>query len=143
MVAVWKVVHISQDWTKMFPIRKCQVRREQTNSYIRGSSLGKVSKIPENFDIKHLGWSKIDLSKEIKKGSKKRFSTSFRSIVLRCCGAPISSQVFSCQFWKIFKSTYCDPLLLQIFCRNIMTQKNRSSYKFFLEATIFYTKNFC
>ena len=142
MVAVWKVVHISQDWTKMFPIRKDQVRREKTNSYIRGNQFGKISKIPENFDIKHLSWSKIDLSKEIKKGSKERFSASFRSVVLRCSGAPISAQVFSCQFWKICKSTYCDRLLLQIFCRNITMQRNISSYKMFLEATIFYKKNF-
>ena len=29
------------------------------------------TKIPENFDIKHLRWSKIDLSKETKKVLKK------------------------------------------------------------------------
>ena len=37
------------------------------------------NKISENFDIKHLQRSKTDLSKETKKASKKRYSTSFRS----------------------------------------------------------------
>ena len=32
-----------------------------------------------NFDIKHLQWSKTDLSKETKKDSKKRYCTDFRS----------------------------------------------------------------
>ena len=36
-------------------------------------------KISENFDIKHLRWSKTDLSKETKKDSKKRYCTNFRN----------------------------------------------------------------
>ena len=36
-------------------------------------------KISENFDIKHLRWSKIELSKEKKKEYKKSYSTTFRS----------------------------------------------------------------
>ena len=44
-----------------------------------GNSLENVSKIPENFYIKHLRWSKIDLFKETKKVSKKRYSTNVRS----------------------------------------------------------------
>ena len=36
-------------------------------------------KISGNFDIKHLWWSKTDWSKEIKKDSKKRYSTNFSS----------------------------------------------------------------
>ena len=36
-------------------------------------------KISGNFDIKHLRWSKTDISKETKKCSKKRYSTNFSS----------------------------------------------------------------
>ena len=76
----------------MLPIRKYQVMREKTNSLHKWeNSLEKVSlekveniflhntKIPENFDIKHLRWSKIYLSKETKNAPKKRYSSNFRS----------------------------------------------------------------
>ena len=46
----------------------------------------------------------MDLSKEIKKGSKKRFFASFRSGVLRCSGAPISAQVFPVNFEKFVRA---------------------------------------
>ena len=38
-----------------------------------------ITKIPENFGIKHLQYSKVNISKETKKSSKKRYSTNFRS----------------------------------------------------------------
>ena len=36
-------------------------------------------KMSENFNIKHLRWSKADLPKEKKKDSKERYSTKFSS----------------------------------------------------------------
>ena len=82
-----RLPQISQDWIKMLPIIKFYVRRfkKRLNSYIiaKPQLLEKVSwkirqkaeniflhnsiKISGNFDIKHLWWSKTDLSKEIKK----------------------------------------------------------------------------
>ena len=55
-------------------------------------------KISENLDITHLDQNKADLSKEIKKASKKRYSTSFRSSRLKvfCKKVKKFSHLFIC-----------------------------------------------
>ena len=71
---VWKVAQISQDWTKVSPIISTRGGEKIFNAYIRWKTfhakLDKKQKIffhtpvSENFNIKHLWWSKADLSKE-------------------------------------------------------------------------------
>ena len=56
----------------------CKIKQKAENIFLHTSN-----KISENFDSKHLQRSKTDLSKETKKGSKKRYSTSFRSSHLK------------------------------------------------------------
>ena len=57
----------------------CKEKTTAENIILQTSNYQQIPiHISENFDIKHLRWSKIDLSKKTKKDSKKR-STNFRS----------------------------------------------------------------
>ena len=63
---------------------------------------GLFQKLPENFDIKHLRWNKIDLSKETKKASKKRCFVNFRSRSEVFCKTGTSTNG---RFWNLFVET--------------------------------------
>ena len=97
----------------------------------------KVSKIPENLDIKCLRLSKTDFSKETKKKFLEKILYKFRSSRMEVfCKkgkklkkihrktAQVPAQMFSCEFCEIYKNTYFVEHLRTAAFGNILLKHN-------------------